>query len=158
MSTPTTLLRIALMTYITLQTLNALPYAKVELRRTWEQATVLYVLLTVGYFDPVIGVLLSAMVLTNLKEPVLEKLIIKRMNPHHFAKVPAPTPKRAPLVTEESSAAEEITDPSFQITEAMLRRTQTNQVGNLDSFPNETNTPGVNIQGVFEDITGYAPQ
>jgi hypothetical protein len=155
MSTLTTLLRIALMTYITLQTLNALPYAKVELSRTWEQVTVLYVLLTVGYFDPVVGVLLSTMVLTNLKEPVLEKLIIKRMSPDHFAKVPAPTPKRAPLVTEESSA-KEITDPSFQITEAMLRRTQTNRVGNQNSFPNETNTPGVNIQGVFEDITGYA--
>lgn len=155
MSTLITLLRIALMTYITLQTLNALPYAKIELSRTWEQATMLYVLLTVGYFDPVMGVLLSTMVLTNLQEPVLEKLIIQRMSPDHFAKVPVPTQKHTPVVTEESSA-EEITVSSFQITEAMLRRTQTNHVGNLNSFPNETKTPGVNIQGFFDDITGYA--
>lgn len=155
MSTLPTLLRVALMTYITLQTLNALPYAKVELNKTWEQATVLYVLLIVGYFDPVIGVLLSTVLLTNLKEPVLEKLIIKRMNPDHFAKVPAPPSTRAPLVTEESSV-EEITDPSFQITPEMLRRTQTNLVGNQNSFPNETKAPGVNIQGFYDDISGYA--
>jgi hypothetical protein len=155
MSTLPTLLRVALMTYITLQTLNALPYGKVELNKTWEQVTVLYVLLIVGYFDPVIGVLLSTVLLTNLKEPVLEKLIIKRMNPHHFAKVRAPPSTRAPLVAEESSV-EEITDPSFQITPDMLRRTQTNLVGNQNSFPNETKAPGVNIQGFYDDVSGYA--
>ena len=149
----TNLLRIALATYTLLQTLNTFPLQKcVRVERTWERATMLYVLLVVGYCDPVTAALLSAILLLHLCEkPPTETLVIEKMHPAPKVRSPSrvqKAPERSCLTPSNP------TDPSFLLTEEMLARTQTNHVGHPNTFPNETNSPGVNIQGIFDDITG----
>tara|TARA_B110000483_G_C18035068_1_gene480322 strand:+ start:425 stop:805 length:381 start_codon:yes stop_codon:yes gene_type:complete len=122
-----------------------------RVERTWERATMLYALLVVGYCDPVVGALLSAILLLHICEkPPTETLVIEKMHPAPKALSPsgAQPPERSCLPPSNP------TDPSFLLTEEMLARTQTNHVGHPNTFPNETKSPGVNIQGIFDDITG----
>lgn len=145
----TTLLRVALVTYLALQTLNTFPRADVRASAAWERILVLYVLLVVGYCDPVIGALLSAVLLINLRKDPKEALVIEKLHSH-----PQRAPRTAPQGPPPQRRTEE--DSSFRITEDMLLKTQSNAVSHRDTYPNETGAPGVNIQGVFADIVGYA--
>lgn len=150
----TNLLRIALATYTLLQTLNTFPLKRcLRMERRWERASLLYVLLVVGYCDPVVAMLLSAIMILHLCEKEPPTLVIEKLTP--IPKPLAPSlPKTPPQVARPRLAPSEPTDGSFLITEDMLARTQTNHVGHGTTFPNETNSPGVNIQGIFDDISG----
>lgn len=151
----TNFLRVALALYTLLHTLNTFPTKRcLRVKKTWERATVLYVLLVTGYLDPVVGALLSAILLLHLCEKESETLVIEKMTP------PSTVPSKKAVQNCEAESASDFAyarvhdDPAFLLTEETLRKTQTNQVGNANLFPNETNSPGVNIQGVFDDITG----
>lgn len=151
----TNLLRIALATYTLLQTLNTFPLKKcVRMERTWERATLLYVLLVVGYCDPVAAMLMSAIMILHLCEKEIQTLVIEKLTSKPRSVPQQPLPQMDPQVAHPPVAPSNPTDESFLITEDMLARTQTNQVGHTTTFPNETNSPGVNIQGIFDDITG----
>lgn len=152
----TNLLRIALATYTLLQTLNTFPLKKcVRMERKWERVTLLYVLLVVGYCDPVVAMLLSAIMILHLCEKETQTLMIEKLTAKPRS-VPQPPSKLDPQVARPPPRAppSNPTDESFLITEDMLARTQTNHVGHTTTFPNETNSPGVNIQGIFDDLTG----
>ena len=63
---------------------------------------------------------------------------------------PPPPPAEAVAETEDCI-------PEFIVSRDMLRAAQTNIVSatNTDLYPNETNDPNINIQGLFSDISGY---
>jgi len=70
-------------------------------------------------------------------------------------------PKPIKLEVEEETVKEDIKDeeciPEFIISKDMLNRAQDNIVDNKNNnlFLNETKQNGVNIQGIYDDLTGY---
>lgn len=84
---------------------------------------------------------------------VADPPIIPEVDPDDMASPPPPV--MPPPITDDKEECV----PEFIVSSDMLRAAQTNVVSakNADLFPNETQDPNINIQGLFVDVSGYTP-
>jgi hypothetical protein len=181
--------------------MNVIPNLELYVPETFFQVIIGLILLAISYFNPLLGILSTILLLINLKPSVMETMFIcideesindilstideekprrvdvsrnideenfhpKKTKPEANSTPPPPPKKTKPEANSTppprfaaSTKTNEECDEKFLITPVMLHRAQTNvyDENNISLFFNETGYDGVNIQGIYESITGYDP-
>ena len=197
------ILQTALLLWVVLRSMNVIPNLELYITETKFQVLIGLILLAIAFFNPLIGILSTILLLINLKSSALETLFIcideeditgilstideetykntnsiteeetvlkiktkpvvntpppKKTKP--VANTPPPPKKTKPVAnTPPPPKKTNECDQSVLITPDMLQRAQTNvyDTKNNSLFFNETGEKGVNIQGIYESISGYDP-
>jgi hypothetical protein len=208
-------LQTAILFWIVLRSMNVIPNLELYVPETFFQVIIGLILLAISYFNPLLGILSTILLLINLKPSVMETMFIcideesindilstideekprrvdvsrnideenfhpKKTKPEANSTPPPPPKKTKPEANSTppppkktkpeanstppprfaaSTKTNEECDEKFLITPVMLHRAQTNvyDENNISLFFNETGYDGVNIQGIYESITGYDP-
>jgi len=210
------ILQTALLLWVVLRSMNVIPNLELYITETKFQVLIGLILLAIAFFNPLIGILSTILLLINLKSSALETLFIcideeditgilstideetykntnsiteeetvlkiktkpvantpppKKTKPvantppppkktKPAANTPPPPKKTKPVAnTPPPPKKTNECDQSVLITPDMLQRAQTNvyDTKNNSLFFNETGEKGVNIQGIYESISGYDP-
>ena len=184
------ILQTALLLWVVLRSMNVIPNLELYITETKFQVLIGLILLAIAFFNPLIGILSTILLLINLKSSALETLFIcidEEDITGILSTIDEETYKNTNSITEEETVLKIKTKPvantpppkktkpvantppppkktnecdqSVLITPDMLQRAQTNvyDTKNNSLFFNETGEKGVNIQGIYESISGYDP-
>jgi ABC-type multidrug transport system fused ATPase/permease subunit len=194
----------ALLLWVVLRSMNVIPNLELYITETKFQVLIGLILLAIAFFNPLIGILSTILLLINLKSSALETLFIcideediieilstideetykntnntteeetvLKIKTKPVANTPPPPKKTKPVAntpplpkktkpvanTPPPPKKTNECDQTVLITPDMLQRAQTNvyDTKNNSLFFNETGEKGVNIQGIYESISGYDP-
>jgi len=184
------ILQTALLLWVVLRSMNVIPNLELYITETKFQVLIGLILLAIAFFNPLIGILSTILLLINLKSSALETLFIcidEEDITGILSTIDEETYKNTNSITEEETVLKIKTKPvantpppkktkpvantppppkktnecdqSVLITPDMLQRAQTNvyDTKNNSLFFNETGEKGVNIQRIYESISGYDP-
>ena len=156
-------IQIVLLVYLLLRIVDFFPSQNFVLNNLLQNLILVTLLVLLLSFDPIICLLVMLCIIVNIKNEAIENLftsinsneiesIRNTLKPKHIK-----TEVKEETVVEDITKDEEECIPEFIISKEMLNRAQDNIVDdkNNNIYLNETNQNGVNIQGIYEDLTGY---
>lgn len=168
-------IQIVLVVYLFLRIIDFFPNKKFILNNPVQNFILTILLILLASMDSTVCLLVVIAILVNLNNESVETLFteisnremdeIKKtlLNPTKTSiqtKCPLKNIHTALDTSKNQITIEEEEDkciPEFIISKEMLINAQNNifDMETFDKYINETHTEGVNIQGVFDDITGY---
>lgn len=154
-------IQIVLLVYLLLRIIDFFPSQNYVLNNQLQSVLLICLLILLASFDTNVCLLVLICILVNLKNEAVENLFtpINSNEIQSIQKTIVPTKQEdiKTIASTKQTIKKEECIPEFIISKDMLNKAQNNIVDNnaINQFINETNTKGVNIQGVYEDITGY---
>jgi hypothetical protein len=173
-------IKILLLLYLVLRIINFLPSYNLTLTNYIQNVILSLLLVLLAAHDPIVCMLLLVAILINTKNDYTEQLFtnIKKEDIDKLTQtltnnktvpnktVPNKTVpnKTVPNKTVPNKTVSKIIEnqleecvPEFIISKKMLLNAQNNIVdeNNIKKFPNEIEETGVNIQGFYDDISGF---
>ena len=156
-------IKILLLLYLVLRIVNVVPSNNITLTNSLQNVILALLLVLLAAHDPIVCLLVVIAILLNTKNEYTEQLFtnIKKEDLENLTKTLA---TQKPVVNEivekkKPKVEDKPKDciPEFIISKDMLLNAQNNIVdkNNLKKFPNEIKEKDVNIQGIYEDITGF---
>lgn len=154
-------IQIVLLVYLLLRIVDFFPSQNFVLNNLLQNFILVTLLILLLSFDPLICLLVMLCIIVNIKNEAIENLFTSINSKEIESIRNTLIPKPIKLEVEEETVKEDIKDeeciPEFIISKDMLNRAQDNIVDNKNNnlFLNETKQNGVNIQGIYDDLTGY---
>jgi len=154
-------IQIVLLVYLLLRIVDFFPSQNFVLNNLLQNFILVTLLILLLSFDPLICLLVMLCIIVNIKNEAIENLFTSINSKEIESIRNTLIPKPIKLEVEEETVKEDIKDeeciPEFIISKDMLNRAQNNIVDNKNNnlFLNETKQNGVNIQGIYDDLTGY---
>lgn len=158
-------IQIVLLVYLLLRIVDFFPSQNFVLNNLLQNFILVTLLVLLLSFDPIICLLVMLCIIVNIKNEAIENLFTS-INSNEIESI-RNTLKPKPIKTvveeetinvkEDTTKYEEECIPEFIISKEMLNKAQDNIVDdkNNNMYLNEINQNGVNIQGIYEDLTGY---
>jgi hypothetical protein len=172
-------IKILLLVYLVLRAIQFFPNQNFALDNPLQNTLLGFLLILLAAHDPLVCLLVVVIILVNTPSEYKETLFtnIDKEEIRNLTKTlpiisPKPQLQQETPVKEESettpqppiekpSVNKQVDDcvPEFIISKKMLLNAQNNifDTKNLDLFPNEINEKTVNIQGFYDDISGFDP-
>jgi hypothetical protein len=168
-------IKILLLLYLVLRIINFLPSYNLTLTNYIQNVILSLLLVLLAAHDPIVCMLLLVAILintkndyteqlfTNIKKEDIDKLTQTLTNNKTVPNKTVPN-KTVPNKTVPNKTVSKIIEnqleecvPEFIISKKMLLNAQNNIVdeNNIKKFPNEIEETGVNIQGFYDDISGF---
>nr|QOI90420.1 hypothetical protein HWQ62_00284 [Pyramimonas orientalis virus] len=158
-------IKILLLIYLVLRIINFLPCQKFPLNNPYKNTIVILLLILLVAHDPVMCLLVIVSILVNVSNQHTENSVIniykddiENIKSTFTQKKQKKQEEQTKVVTkqQEKTKNDECV-PEFIISKKMLDNAQNNIVdnANVHKFPNEIQEEHVNIQGIFEDVSGY---
>ena len=151
-------IQIVLLVYLLLRIVDFFPSQNFVLNNLLQNIILVTLLVLLLSFDPIICLLVMLCIIVNIKNEAIENLFTN-INSNEIESIRntlRPKPIEEEIV-EKNDIRDEECIPEFILSKEMLNRAQDNIVDdkNNNMYLNETNQNGVNIQGIYEDLTGY---
>jgi hypothetical protein len=163
-------IKILLLLYLVLRIINFLPSYNLTLTNYIQNVILSLLLVLLAAHDPIVCMLLLVAILintkndyteqlfTNIKKEDIDKLTQTLTNNKTVPNKTVPN-KTVPNKTVSKIIENQLEEcvPEFIISKKMLLNAQNNIVdeNNIKKFPNEIEETGVNIQGFYDDISGF---
>lgn len=174
-------IKILLLVYLVLRIINFIPSKNLILKNNLYNFFIFVLILLLAVLDPILGLLTIIAIILNTNNESFETMLINISNNeiHDLTKTLLQKKIKNIVIEEENIEEENIIEedikksnsiivnhnidekndclPEFIISKEMLSKVQNNisNLDNLDLYPNETQLEDVNIQGVYDEITGY---
>lgn len=174
-------IKILLLVYLVLRIINFIPSKNLILKNNLYNFFIFVLILLLAVLDPILGLLTIIAIILNTNNESFETMLINISNNeiNDLTKTLLQKKIKNIVIEEENIEEENIIEedikksnsiivnhnidekndclPEFIISKEMLSKVQNNisNLDNLDLYPNETQLEDVNIQGVYDEITGY---
>ena len=174
-------IKILLLVYLVLRIINFIPSKNLILKNNLYNFFIFVLILLLAVLDPILGFLTIIAIILNTNNESFETMLINISNNeiHDLTKTLLQKKIKNIVIEEENVEEENVEEedikksnsiivnhnidekndclPEFIISKEMLSKVQNNisNLDNLDLYPNETQLEDVNIQGVYDEITGY---
>ena len=170
-------IKIVLVIYLILRFINIFPSHNLSLDNDLQNTSIIVILFILAIIDPVVCFITIAIMLVNLKTNQVELLFtpiddtelehLANTIIHNEVKEQKNKQYATPLTQINSSKQTQINNTvdeesnscikEFIISKSMLEKAQNNIVKtiNMQQYPNILKDNRVNIQGVYEDISGF---
>ena len=174
-------IKILLLVYLVLRIINFIPSKNLILKNNLYNFFIFVLILLLAVLDPILGFLTIIAIILNTNNESFETMLINISNNeiHDLTKTLLQKKIKNIVIEEENIEEENVVEedikksnsiivnhnidekndclPEFIISKEMLSKVQNNisNLDNLDLYPNETQLEDVNIQGVYDEITGY---
>ena len=174
-------IKILLLVYLVLRIINFIPSKNLILKNNLYNFFIFVLILLLAVLDPILGFLTIIAIILNTNNESFETMLINISNNeiHDLTKTLLQKKIKNIVIEEENIKEENVEEedikksnsiivnhnidekndclPEFIISKEMLSKVQNNisNLDNLDLYPNETQLEDVNIQGVYDEITGY---
>ena len=169
-------IKILLLVYLVLRIINFIPSKNLILKNNLYNFFIFVLILLLAVLDPILSLLTIIAIILNTNNESFETMLINISNNeiNDLTKTLLQKKIKNIVIEEENIIEEDIKKsnsiivnhnidekndclPEFIISKEMLSKVQNNisNLDNLDLYPNETQLEDVNIQGVYDEITGY---
>lgn len=164
--------KIVLTVLILLQTIYIVPSMSMNINNDIQKMLIFIFIILLSMVEPTIALLITILITINTKNMYIEKMFTPLYNSDlkniiHTIHIEEPIEsqnkqqpkqqcKKTNLNTIKTEKVE--CDKDLIISESMLHNIQNNifDEKNISKYPNETKDVNVNIQGIFDRITGYS--
>lgn len=151
-------IQIVLLVYLLLRIIDFFPSQNFVLNNLLQNIILTVLIILLLSFDPIVCLLVMLSIIVNVKNEAIENLFItKNSIKDTFESKPNPMSSYVEEEEKVSTLSKEECVPEFIISKEMLNKAQDNIVDtkNNNTYINQINQDGVNIQGVYDDLTGY---